>query len=263
MRDDRFRGAGARHGVERNRHDGAQALRDDALRALQLDVGLLQVLGDDAGLAVDAPCAARSGWERNLPSAKPAPPARRASRCRSAPVGVGLEQKAAVGVGDGDGVIEHGFEHGVERKLRMQQHGRFEQQVELAESDGRRFHAGNAPHAGEEILNRDLRRGSVKHDLVGIFEAERDDVAFLQRPSGNSFAVDEHAELVPAILQKVLAVLGENRRAVARDPAVRDRQLVADVAASDQKRRLREGHGPASIFWRDQFDYGFAGDGSV
>jgi hypothetical protein len=45
-----FGGAGARHGIERNGDDGAQALRDDALRIMEFDVSLSEVFSDHAGL---------------------------------------------------------------------------------------------------------------------------------------------------------------------------------------------------------------------
>src|SRR5579862_493217 len=49
--DDRFLSAGARHRVERNCHNGAKPLRNDALRALQRVVGHLQVARNNASLA--------------------------------------------------------------------------------------------------------------------------------------------------------------------------------------------------------------------
>jgi hypothetical protein len=50
--------------------------------------------------------------------------------------GIGLDEQAAIGVGDGDGVIEHGAEHGIERELGVQQRRGFEKQIELAQSAG-------------------------------------------------------------------------------------------------------------------------------
>ncbi len=47
---DGLRRVGAGHGVERDRHHRAQALRDNALRALQLCIRLLQVACDDTRL---------------------------------------------------------------------------------------------------------------------------------------------------------------------------------------------------------------------
>ncbi len=60
--NDRFRIARARHGVERNRHHGAKPLRDDALRTLKHEIGLLKVPCDYAGLAVDRHAQGGLGW---------------------------------------------------------------------------------------------------------------------------------------------------------------------------------------------------------
>ena len=45
-----FLSTGAGQSVKRNHHYGAQALCDDALRGLQIHVGLCEVFGDDRGL---------------------------------------------------------------------------------------------------------------------------------------------------------------------------------------------------------------------
>ena len=140
----------------------------------------------------------------------------------------------------------------------MQQHGRFEEQIEFAETDGRRLAGGDASHAGEEVLNRDLPGGGMENDLVGILQAERDYVAIMQGPLGDSLAVDKNAELIPAILQKILAALGKNRRAVARDAAVGNREMVSHFAAANQKRRLGDGDRPAGVFRRNDIENGFA-----
>ena len=75
---------------------------------------------------------------------------------------IGFEQKTAVGIGDGDGAIQHGLEHSVERKLRMQQHGRFEQQIEFAEANRRRLAGGDTPNAGEQVLDCSTGAGKWK-----------------------------------------------------------------------------------------------------
>ena len=212
-------------------------MRNDALRPLQRDIGLLEVSSDHAGLAIDrhAQGSLRGRkafrWHAYASGAASEAMEKRAGRG-------GLEQQAAFGIGDGDGAVQHGFEYGVEWKLRMQQHGRFEEQIEFAEADGRRFAGGYASHAGEKVLNRDLRGGGVEYDLIGILDTERDHVAFLQNPLGDSLAVDKNTELISAILQKVLAALKENRRAVARNAAVRNGKLISHFAAANRKRRL-------------------------
>ncbi len=51
--DHRFLGVCAGHRPERNHHDGAKPLRHDALRGLQIHVGLREILGDDRRLLLD------------------------------------------------------------------------------------------------------------------------------------------------------------------------------------------------------------------
>ena len=48
--DHGFLGVGARHGPQRKDHDGAQPLRHNALRRLQIHLRLRQILGDDGSL---------------------------------------------------------------------------------------------------------------------------------------------------------------------------------------------------------------------
>ena len=112
---DGFLGIRARHGVERNGHDGAKRLRDDALRALERDVGLAEVLGDDAGFPVHGQTqGGLRGSDALRGHAHASSAASQAMAKRSG--GIGLEQKAAVGVGDGNGAVHHGVEHGVQRE---------------------------------------------------------------------------------------------------------------------------------------------------
>src|SRR5579864_6734201 len=140
----------------------------------------------------------------------------------------------------------------------MQQHGRFEEQIKFAEADGRRLAVGYASHAGEKVLNRDLPGGGVEDNLIRIVQAERDYIPIVQGPLGNSLAVDKNAELIAAILQKILAAIGENRRAVARNAAVGNCKLVSYFAAANRKRRLGDGHRPAGVFGRNDVENGFA-----
>ncbi len=114
--------------------------------------------------------------------------------------------------------------------------------------------AGNASHAGEQIFNRNFLGGGMKNDLVGIFETEGDDIAFLQGLLGGAFAVHKNAQLIPAILQKIVVRLDADRRAIAGDPAIGDSHLVSHFAAADQKWRLGNGHGAARVFRRNEFE---------
>ena len=143
--------------------------------------------------------------------------------------------------------VEHGSEHGVERKLRMQQHGRFQQQIQLAEADGRSFAGGNTSHARQEIFDGDFRRGGMEDELVGIFQAEGDDVTFLQDALGDFLAVDKQPELISAILQNILFAFRENHRAIAGDAAVRDGQLISHFAAANCKGQLGDRYRPARV----------------
>src|ERR1700686_3470124 len=45
--------AGAKHGVQGNGDDGAQGLRNDALRNLKFQISPLEVFGDDAGFLLE------------------------------------------------------------------------------------------------------------------------------------------------------------------------------------------------------------------
>ena len=90
----------------------------------------------------------------------------------------------------------------------MQQHGRFEQQIEFAEADRRRFRVWQSPYAGEQMLNGDFRRGGMKNELVGIFNAEGNYISVLQDPAGgDTLAVYKNAELVAAILERPATAL--------------------------------------------------------
>ncbi len=51
--DHGFLGVGAGQGVERDDHDGAKALGDDALRGLQIHFGLREIFGDDRRLLLE------------------------------------------------------------------------------------------------------------------------------------------------------------------------------------------------------------------
>ena len=130
--DHRLIGVGARHGIERNDDDGAKSLRDDALRGLQIHVGLREVFGDHRGLAaqreLNCGLARRQAFGRETQTAG-APRQPHFERF----VVVGFEEQPAVGVGDRNGVIEHVAENGVERQLRMQQRRRFQQTDSVCE----------------------------------------------------------------------------------------------------------------------------------
>jgi len=74
------------------------------------------------------------------------------------PGGLCLEQESSVGIGDGDGVVQHGAEHSLERKPGMEKCGRFEQEIEFMESARGRVAAGYVLDAAEEFGNRGIEQ---------------------------------------------------------------------------------------------------------
>ena len=92
-----------------------------------------EILADDRCLAVDSLAerglAGRDALRREFFTAAAA---RQPHLERSGDAG--LQQKAAIGMGDRDRVIEHGGQHRVQRELRMQQGRGFKQQIQLAQA---------------------------------------------------------------------------------------------------------------------------------
>src|SRR5713101_4900250 len=123
--DHGFLGVCAGHGEKRNHDDGAEALRDDALRGLQIHVGLREVFRDYRRVLLqrelDGGLAGCEALGRKTKSAA-APGEFYFERA----AGIGFEEQATIGVGDGDGVIQHVAQHDVEGKLGVQQRGRFQ-----------------------------------------------------------------------------------------------------------------------------------------
>ena len=74
--------------------------------------------------------------------------------------GVRLDKQPAIGVGDGDGVIQHRAQYGIEGQLRVQQRSRFQKQIQLAQSAGmspsRQFR--KRADAGEQVGHRRAAR---------------------------------------------------------------------------------------------------------
>src|SRR6267143_2058071 len=99
----------------------SRAMRDDALRILKFDVSLSEVLGNHAGLPLKSLAQgglAGSQTVQREPQASAAAGetnAKRSGRIR-------LKQDAAVGIRDRDRMVQHRAKHGVQTKLRMQQH---------------------------------------------------------------------------------------------------------------------------------------------
>src|ERR1700722_15981879 len=145
----------------------------------------------------------------------------------------------------------------------MQEHGRFQKQIEFAQSDRRRFDQGNAAHARKQVLNRGFRGGGMEHDLIGIFHAKGYGVTLLQNSLGNSLAIDENAELIPAVLQNILISFAENCRTVARNAAVGNRELISHFPAANRKWRFHKWDEAACVFGRNELENGFAGGWGV
>src|SRR6266849_4027067 len=170
----------AGHGEKRNDDDSAEALRDDALRGLQINVGLREVFGDDRRLMLqselDGGLAGREAFGGKTKSAA-APSEFYFERA----AGIGFEQQTAIGVGDGDGVIQHVAQHHVERQLRVQQRGRFQEALEFHKAAARRLRAGDMLHPSEQLgKGIPLRAlGGAEDDLVRVVESEGDRVAIL------------------------------------------------------------------------------------
>src|SRR5712692_7010297 len=112
--DHGFLRIGAGHAEKRNHDHGAQALGNDALRRLQIHVGLREVFCNDGRLLLqrklDCSLAGREAFGRKAKTS--AAPCEFHSK-RAA--GVGFEEQAAVGIGYGDRVIQHVAQHDVER----------------------------------------------------------------------------------------------------------------------------------------------------
>jgi hypothetical protein len=114
--DDRLFGLGMRKRVQRNHDHRAKALRHDALRRLKIHVCLSQILGDYRLLFFQGEIyrrLARSQAFRRKTQSAATP--RQAHMQRF--LVIGFEKHAAVGVHNGDGVIQHHAQHFVEREL--------------------------------------------------------------------------------------------------------------------------------------------------
>ncbi len=173
-------GVGARQGVERNDHHGAQALRHDALRRLQIHVGLREIFRNHRRLLfqrqVDGGLAGLEAlrWEPQLPAAP-------REMDLQLSCGIGFEQHAAVGVRQRDGLVQHIGKHLVERQLRVQQRGHFQELVEFVQSAAHGIGSGEVLDAREQLRKSVGLRAArgVKNDFVGILEAKADDLTAL------------------------------------------------------------------------------------
>ena len=97
----------------------------------------------------------------------------------------------------------------------------------------------------------------TEENLIGVFEAEGNDVAILKLAALHFFAVDEEPTALAAILNIEAVGLDDNGGTVARNAAVGELQMVAGFgAAPDQKGRLRDAHVAARAVRGDDFKNG-------
>jgi hypothetical protein len=173
------------------------------------------------------------------------------------PRGVGFKKHAAIGVGDRDRVIDHQSQRFIERNLGVQEGSGFEEQVELAKAATDRFRAGDVFDAREEMGKGLLAAGVAgsKEELVGIFETKRDGIAVIQKAAFDFFAVDEQPSPLAAVFDVQAARLDDQCRAIARDAAVGELQMISGLgSAPDEERGLRDAHVSASAVRRDDFE---------
>ena len=136
--------------------------------------------------------------------------------------GVGFQEQPAVGIGDGNGVVEHRAQNQIKRKLRMQQGSRFQQKIQFAEAAPVRFRAGDVLDTRQQARDRFFTRatGQAKENLVGVLQAESNHVAVQQFAALHLLAVDEEPAALAPILHVVTVRLHDNGRAISRDAAV-------------------------------------------
>jgi hypothetical protein len=110
--------------------------------------------------------------------------------------------------------------------------------------------------AGEEIGKGLLAAGGArsKEELVGIFETKGDGIAVIQKAAFDFFAVDEQPAPLAAVFDVKAARLSDQCRAIARNAAVGELQMISGFdAAADEERGLRDAHVAASAVRRDDF----------
>jgi len=169
-----------------------------------------------------------------------------------------FEQQSAIGVGDGNRVIDHGAQRGVERELRVQKRRRLQQEIQFPQAIGRGRAAGQMFDTGEDSLNRFLGRGSVEDNLIGVLEPERNDVAFFQDMSLDFLAIQKDSLPVSAIFNVAVAVSGNNGSALPGNQRVGKLEVIPGFAATaHDKRPFGDAHRPARAVRGHHLDRGF------
>jgi hypothetical protein len=137
-------------------------------------------------------------------------------------------------------VVEHRAKNCIKRKLRMQQHRRFKQKVDPAETPRRGVTGGDALYLRKEVIDSGVRSRGAKDNLVRAINAKSNDVAVFHGMFNNFLAIKEDAAALAAIFKAVTAVEQECSRA-AGDSGIGQLELISSSAAtSDEERRLSD-----------------------
>ena len=120
---------------------------------MQIEAGLRQVFGDHRRLLFERQLdGGLAGHEAFRRKAEAAAAARESYFQRAG--GIDFEEQAAVGVGDGDGVIQHRAKNRIDRKLRMKERGGFQQKVQFAQAAAGGLRTGDVLDTREKLRNR-------------------------------------------------------------------------------------------------------------
>jgi hypothetical protein len=251
-----FRGAGAMHCVKGNGDDGAEVLSDDTLCILEFDISLSEVLGNHAGLSLESLtqgglAGSETVWrEAQTSAAAGEPDAKRSRR-------IGLEQETSVRIRDRDRVVQHRAEHGVERKLRMQKHRRFEEKVEFPEAARSGIGVRYALNATENVLNGSVRLSGSENNFVGIVEAKTNDVAIIQYAAIGLLSAYEDAAAVAPVFEIPAVTLGNNCGALPGDAIVGKPEMIPSLAAPNTEGRFGEANKSPRAVGRYDFESSF------
>src|SRR5713226_1003611 len=123
----------------------------------------------------------------------------------------------------------------MERQLRVQQRGSFQQKAQLAQTTGSGIGGGDVLDAREQLGDRSLDRGAVKDELKGIFQAERDDIAIEEGAILDALSIDKEPAALAAVFNADLGVAKKQGRALPRNAPVRKQQMIAGVRSAADK----------------------------
>ena len=177
------------------------------------------------------PGAVRSGWEQP-PEMKAACHPDRERDAREAARKVQPQQETSIRIGYGDGVVQHGAKHSLQRKPGMEERSRFEQKIEFVEPAGRSFAAGYALDATQQIGNRRIEQRRPENQLVEIFDAETDHIVIFQDAASDFFTVYKYPVALAAIFDVVTALLQNERGTLAGNAGVLDLEVFRRVAGA-------------------------------